>query len=379
LICTRLQALLPECAVAILGDTSYGSCCVDEVAAEHVRAQCVVHFGPTCFSATERVPALFSLPKQPLDCEAVVGRLAETLANDREAEPCVAAPLVFYAAHYHHVVDRLAAALAAHLPAASLVRITAPLGKFVSGPQGGHIQAVGQAQLFCGRTLPGSVDAAAEQVDGQQKDVGAQQTEEAPACGREQATLQDGAEAEPRPVVWIGNAGPLLNNLICRYSSAAFYQCTTVGATGSDGVTPSVRRLGREVTKTMMRRYVLVEKLRDAEVVGLLVGTLAVAHYREVLDRLRAILKASGKKFYTMVVGKLNPEKLANWPEIEIWVQVACPFQTLGLANPADFYKPICAPYDLLVALVPGIEWTGEYRTDFADVLHMAEKVCVRG
>lgn len=34
----------------ILADTSYGSCCVDEVAASHVDADVVVHYGHTCMS-----------------------------------------------------------------------------------------------------------------------------------------------------------------------------------------------------------------------------------------------------------------------------------------------------------------------------------------
>lgn len=34
----------------ILGDTSYGSCCVDEVASEHYAADIVIHYGPSCLS-----------------------------------------------------------------------------------------------------------------------------------------------------------------------------------------------------------------------------------------------------------------------------------------------------------------------------------------
>ena len=34
--------------VFVLGDTSYGSCCVDEVAAQHLVADCIVHYGRSC-------------------------------------------------------------------------------------------------------------------------------------------------------------------------------------------------------------------------------------------------------------------------------------------------------------------------------------------
>jgi diphthamide biosynthesis protein 2 len=32
----------------VLGDTSYGSCCVDEVAAEHINADFIIHYGTAC-------------------------------------------------------------------------------------------------------------------------------------------------------------------------------------------------------------------------------------------------------------------------------------------------------------------------------------------
>ncbi|XP_019862745.1 PREDICTED: diphthamide biosynthesis protein 2-like, partial [Amphimedon queenslandica] len=34
----------------VLGDTSYGSCCVDEVGAEHVGSDGIIHFGTSCLT-----------------------------------------------------------------------------------------------------------------------------------------------------------------------------------------------------------------------------------------------------------------------------------------------------------------------------------------
>ena len=39
-----------EKKIYILADTSYGSCCVDEVSAEHAEADCIVHYGRACLS-----------------------------------------------------------------------------------------------------------------------------------------------------------------------------------------------------------------------------------------------------------------------------------------------------------------------------------------
>jgi diphthamide biosynthesis protein 2 len=46
----RLQDSLDGVKTYILADTSYGSCCVDEIAAEHINADVVVHYGRACLS-----------------------------------------------------------------------------------------------------------------------------------------------------------------------------------------------------------------------------------------------------------------------------------------------------------------------------------------
>ena len=83
----QLQALCPVASFYVLADTTFGrrvpqaakgspkhslppapsSCCVDEVAASHVDAQCVVHFGRSCLSRVSRLPTLLVFPRLPID------------------------------------------------------------------------------------------------------------------------------------------------------------------------------------------------------------------------------------------------------------------------------------------------------------------------
>lgn len=46
----RILTQKTEKDIFVLADTSYGSCCVDEVAAEHVSADLIVHYGRSCLS-----------------------------------------------------------------------------------------------------------------------------------------------------------------------------------------------------------------------------------------------------------------------------------------------------------------------------------------
>lgn len=55
----------PEPKLYILADTSYGTCCVDEVAAEHVNADVVVHYGRSCLSPTARLPVIYVRIRPP--------------------------------------------------------------------------------------------------------------------------------------------------------------------------------------------------------------------------------------------------------------------------------------------------------------------------
>lgn len=50
----RLQSLREiderDVGLYVMADTTYGNCCVDEVGASHINADCVIHYGQTCFS-----------------------------------------------------------------------------------------------------------------------------------------------------------------------------------------------------------------------------------------------------------------------------------------------------------------------------------------
>ena len=59
------------------------SCCVDEVAAAHADADCVVHFGRSCLSPVSRLPARLLFAKQPLDVTHLAARLTEVRAARR--------------------------------------------------------------------------------------------------------------------------------------------------------------------------------------------------------------------------------------------------------------------------------------------------------
>ena len=70
---------------------------MDEVAAEHVSADCVVHFGHACLSATCRLPVYYVFVDLPLDVSAAADTLCPALPSDR-------AVVVFTDVRYQHAL-----------------------------------------------------------------------------------------------------------------------------------------------------------------------------------------------------------------------------------------------------------------------------------
>ncbi len=79
-----------------------------------------------------------------------------------------------------------------------------------------------------------------------------------------------------------------------------------------------------------------------------------VHSYLPLLKYLRTLLtgKKSGRKVYTISVGKLNPAKLANFQEIDVFVLVACPENTL--VDSKEFFRPIVTPFEMELAVRAG-------------------------
>lgn len=128
------------------------------------------------------------------------------------------------------------------------------------------------------------------------------------------------------------------------------------------------------MNRALMKRYYLVECAKDANIVGIVAGTLGVAKYKEIIDHLKALIKRAGKKSYTFVVGKLNPAKLANFAEVDIYVLVSC--HESSLVEQKEFYRPIVTPFEMEMACNHARQWDGQYTTEFASLLPGESSCC---
>lgn len=118
--------------------------------------------------------------------------------------------------------------------------------------------------------------------------------------------LENGYNTQDYKGFFLGAEGKALAILAMGISVKKWYCCANNKISEFDVLdTPWLKR----------RRY-LLEKLKDAKVVGIVVATLGIKEYLKAVTAVKRILKEKDKKSYILSVGKINPVKLANFPEV---------------------------------------------------------------
>lgn len=308
----------------ILADTSYGSCCVDEIAAEHVSADVVIHYGRSCLSPTTRLPVIYIYTSQPLSLSTAISSFTQTFPKLDEKVLLMAD--ITYQIHIPRLVDALREKGYVNLTAPEVVRD------------------------------PGSV---------------------VPNRRVDEVVKENLGEY----ALWHISEPPkaLLLTLASRVRDMYIYPTTTTSPTTNTPNSdlkdvPTPQAILANTSMLLRRRYALLTTLSTAPILGILINTLSVSDHLSALSSLRTLISRAGKKSYTFVVGKVNAAKLANFSEIGGWVVVGC--WESSLIEGGDFYKGVITPFELSVALAgEGRGWDGSWRGDFGGLVGASEEV----
>ena len=127
--------------------------------------------------------------------------------------------------------------------------------------------------------------------------------------------------------------------------------------------------------RQLMKRYHFIEKIKISEIIGLLIGTFSIERYNLALKYATKLIRKNNKKPILCHMGQVTPQKLANLPEVDIWVQICEPRNII--IDQKEFYAPICGFRELLVAF--GEKDFLEEKFDFneliPDDLDISEKI----
>jgi diphthamide biosynthesis protein 2 len=80
----------------------------------------------------------------------------------------------------------------------------------------------------------------------------------------------------------------------------------------------------------------------------------------------------AGKKTYTLLMGKPRPAKLANFPEVEVFVMLADPQG--HILDCRDYLAPLITPHEAFLAFTGAAFDPARYRLDFGDLLTPAAR-----
>ena len=276
--------------LTILGDTSYGACCVDEVAAEHVDADVVVHYGRACLSPTARLPVVYVFTTKPLDVEAVITSFKATYA-DREEQVCLMADIP-YSHHVPQLEKRLRHEGYSNIFATEVLH--------------------DPSSLLPNRTVPS-------------------------------AAKEDSEALKSYSVFHVSQPPTSLLLILSSRVKALHIYPTDDPSPMNSALTPAT------TTQLLRRRYALITRLSTAPIFGILINTLSITNYLSALTHIQNLIRSAGKKSYTFVVGKVNAAKLANFAEIGGWVVIGC--WESSLIESAELYRPVITPFELEVAL----------------------------
>ncbi|XP_077256776.1 diphthamide biosynthesis 2 [Temnothorax americanus] len=309
-VALRLEKSLGR-KVYILGDTTCGSCCVDEVTAQHVDADGIIHFGHACLSPTARLPVFHVLPRKRLDATALCDEFVRIFPD------CGKKIIFFYDVAYAHEIENVYNALK-------------PVYKHLVSSK---LNCTSNVEYTDTRVSPASV-----------------------VLGRGY-TLENGYNVQDYEGFFLGEGEKTLA-LLAMSIPVKRWHCF------ANGKISEYKALS---TPWLKRRRFLIEKLRDARVVGIVVATLGIQEYLTAINTVKRTLKQKNKKSYLLSVGKINPAKLANFPEIDAFVVIACPENEVF--DSRDFFKPMLTVYEVELAFNSAREFCPQYFMDFRQIL----------
>ncbi|KAH0950179.1 hypothetical protein HN011_003640 [Eciton burchellii] len=295
--------------VYILGDTSCGSCCVDETTAQHINADGIIHFGHACLNPTTRFPVFHVLPKRQFDTIQFINEFKRVFSD------CTKKILFFYDVAYAHRIEYV-------------YNILKSIYKHVV-----------LSKLNCTSNV--------EYTDTRTNAI---------ILGRNYA-LENEYNIQDYEGFFLGEEGKTLAILAMGTPVKQWYYFANDKISEFEALN----------TPWLKRRRFLIEKLKDAKSVGIVVATLGIEKYLTAINTVKRILKQKKKKSYIFSIGKINPAKLANFLEIDAFVMIACPENEVF--DSREFLKPILTPYEVELAFNSAREFCPQYFMDFRQIL----------
>ena len=299
-----LQRLAPSLEqVSILGDVTYGACCVDDLGAQALGCQLLVHYGHSCLVPIQHtvIPCLYVFVEITIDVPHLVECLDLTLSKN-ETRPFV---YLLGTIQFRHSLTEAQQLLI----------------------EKGYETNIPQAKPLS----PGEVLGCTSPV-----------------------LAGDKANAV---VLFVADGRfHLESTLISNPQIPLFYRY--------DPYSKALTDESYDHDKMKSIRYQAIERAKSANVFGILLGTLGRQGNPAILSKIQKQLRSKGKKSFVMLVSEITPAKSALFDnKIDAWIQVACPRLSVDWGHFLS-KQPVLNPYELFVCLEE-TDWREKYPMDY--------------
>ena len=95
-------------------------------------------------------------------------------------------------------------------------------------------------------------------------------------------------------------------------------------------------------------RFEQIEKLKESKLIGVIFGTLGRQGSKGILNRINKLLNENNKDFINICLNEITEEKISQFKQCDCFIQIACPRLSIDWSN--QFSKPMLTPYESYIA-----------------------------
>ena len=299
-----------DCDTLIMGDVTYGACCIDDFTARALGCDFLVHYAHSCLIPVDvtKIKTMYVFVNIGIDAPHFVATMKR---NFQPGKRVALVGTIQFNATIHGAKQSLE-----------------EYGLQILVPQ---IMPLSKGEIL-GCTAP-------------------------KLKPREDLSSADAAAVDA--VIYLGDGRFHLESVMIQNPSVAAYRY--------DPYSRKFTREGYDHEEMKNIRRSAIAEARNARKYGLILGTLGRQGNPNVLGNLEDRLKRLGIPYVLLLLSEIFPGKLAMFEDVEAWVQVACP--RLSIDWGYAFPRPLLTPYEALVALGDRQEWSdvgdGSYPMDY--------------
>lgn len=104
------------------------------------------------------------------------------------------------------------------------------------------------------------------------------------------------------------------------------------------------------------KRFSLIEASKNKKIFGFLIDCNSTTIFSSIIQKTKKMLQEKGKNVLLISVGGITIEKIANFSEVDVFVNFSCSWSSYILNQKITYYRPIITVSELLIVFNQSLE-----------------------